>query len=359
MCGLHLFHQLQVILKMSHQETNQQLQQLSALSLSAHNRQHTSSSSGSPSSNNTTVNMSDVRDAVMHLKERAGVKPLSGNDILELFSNLFGQDQWQEKGVVNPSPRIGQRFSTPSRKGTPSMSSTHSSSDADDLVIGGSPTAKKGGSKSLYSSAAKVNAAESTPLSSRTNADDSIDTTMEFPRDSPAAAEENVMTRYDKNAQNSGKGGGEGADGRTSFRYDQMESALDMLRQVDLILEQLGVFWANTEVVLDALTKKGQHAENFVGFARNPKLMNRFKERVNEYRNFWEGVTSMCHTYLMGIVEPEDTLSRFTTPPEEVLSATSSTSSTPNVQQQDSSSSTASSSHSKQQPSTASYLYSK
>lgn len=45
--------------------------------------------------------------------------------------------------------------------------------------------------------------------------------------------------------------------------------------QVDLILEQLGVFWANTEVVLELLTKKGQHVEHFIGFANKPRLMQR------------------------------------------------------------------------------------
>jgi hypothetical protein len=51
-----------------------------------------------------------------------------------------------------------------------------------------------------------------------------------------------------------------------------------------MILEQLGLFWGNTEVVLEALKKKGQHTENFVSFARNPKLLDRFKERLVEYR---------------------------------------------------------------------------
>jgi hypothetical protein len=36
-----------------------------------------------------------------------------------------------------------------------------------------------------------------------------------------------------------------------------LESALAKLMEVDAILEQLGLFWANTEVVLDVLTKKG------------------------------------------------------------------------------------------------------
>ncbi len=105
---------------------------------------------------------------------------------------------------------------------------------------------------------------------------------------------------------------------------------------MDIILEQLSVFWSNTEVLLDLLSKKGQHAEQFISFSRNPKLLARFRERLGEYRSitfifalntsrkFWEGVMSMCHAYFMGMVEQEDTLTRFATPPEEILSSSSS-----------------------------------
>ena len=106
--------------------------------------------------------------------------------------------------------------------------------------------------------------------------------------------------------------------------------------QVDMILEQLGVFWANTEVVLELLTKKGQHVEHFIGFANKPRLMqrsssylhtfmpiqhirsvtcihtyiqdqnsqnssHRFLERLEEYKRFWENVSIMCRNYLMGM----------------------------------------------------------
>jgi hypothetical protein len=70
---------------------------------------------------------------------------------------------------------------------------------------------------------------------------------------------------------------------------------------VDVILEQLGIFWANTEVVLDLLTKKGQHVEQFIGFASKPRLMARFRERMEEYKRFWEGIRLMCANYVAGI----------------------------------------------------------
>jgi hypothetical protein len=78
------------------------------------------------------------------------------------------------------------------------------------------------------------------------------------------------------------------------------------LLQVDEILEQLGVFWANTEVVLDLLTKKGQHAEQFIGFASKPRLMARFLERLEEYKRFWESVSHMCSNYIAGVQSTEE-----------------------------------------------------
>ena len=70
---------------------------------------------------------------------------------------------------------------------------------------------------------------------------------------------------------------------------------------MDVILEELSVFWANTETVLDLLTKKGQHVEQFIEFASKPRLMTRFKDRMDEYKRFWEGVSRMCSNYVAGV----------------------------------------------------------
>ena len=95
----------------------------------------------------------------------------------------------------------------------------------------------------------------------------------------------------------------EASPGGTSANHaaNKLSEALDKLRQIDLILEQLSVFWANTEVVLDVLTKKGQHMEQFVGFSNKPRLMARFRERMEEYKRFWEGINIMCSNYVQGI----------------------------------------------------------
>lgn len=62
-----------------------------------------------------------------------------------------------------------------------------------------------------------------------------------------------------------------------------------------------GIFWAHTELVLDSLTKKGQHVEQFIGFSSKPRLMARFRERIEEYKRFWESISIMCTNYVNGV----------------------------------------------------------
>ena len=80
----------------------------------------------------------------------------------------------------------------------------------------------------------------------------------------------------------------------------RLHEALRQLHQIDTILEQLSAFWANTELVLDVLTKKGQVVEQLIEFSQNPKLMNRFLERMEEYKQFWEKVRTLCKSYIIG-----------------------------------------------------------
>ena len=97
-------------------------------------------------------------------------------------------------------------------------------------------------------------------------------------------------------------------------------------------MEQLSVFWANTEVVLDLLTKKGQHAEQFIGFATKPRLMARFRERMEEYKRFWENVSIMCSNYIAGVQTTNDSQRMYGFLETDVASfSTSSLSGTPNA----------------------------
>lgn len=91
----------------------------------------------------------------------------------------------------------------------------------------------------------------------------------------------------------------------SSLAAKRLAEALEKLHQVDQILEHLSVFWANTEVVLDVLTKKGQHVEQFIGFSAKPRLLARFKERMEEYKRFWEKVNMSCNSYIAGIQQQQ------------------------------------------------------
>ena len=81
----------------------------------------------------------------------------------------------------------------------------------------------------------------------------------------------------------------------------RLNEALENLSQIDFILVRISVFWSNTEVVLDVLTKKGQHVEQMISFASKPKLLSRFKEWLEEHKRFWESVSIMCSNYVNGV----------------------------------------------------------
>lgn len=94
---------------------------------------------------------------------------------------------------------------------------------------------------------------------------------------------------------------------------EHLQNVLKALYEVDLILEDQGLYWSNTDVILDTLSKKGQHAELFVSFGHNKNLNKRFKERMAEYKSFWENVLSKSSAYLLGIGEPQQLLDKFST----------------------------------------------
>ncbi|CBJ28057.1 calcium/ calmodulin-dependent protein kinase 1 [Ectocarpus siliculosus] len=82
--------------------------------------------------------------------------------------------------------------------------------------------------------------------------------------------------------------------------YSEVKQALQMLQEVDSVLEQLALFWANSEVIFDVLLRKGDLVEKFVAFANKPRLLQRFRERLADYKRFWEGVQSVCNKYVCG-----------------------------------------------------------
>lgn len=44
------------------------------------------------------------------------------------------------------------------------------------------------------------------------------------------------------------------------------------------------------QVIFDVLLRKSDLVEKFVAFANKPRLLQRFKERLADYKRFWQGV---------------------------------------------------------------------
>lgn len=48
--------------------------------------------------------------------------------------------------------------------------------------------------------------------------------------------------------------------------------------------------WVRGQVIFDVLLRKGDLVEKFVAFANKPRLLQRFRERLADYKRFWQGV---------------------------------------------------------------------
>jgi hypothetical protein len=77
--------------------------------------------------------VNEIKRVVADLQERRDQQELTDQDILELFTNLFGQQNWRERGIIyTPSPTVsshGKRYPT---------TSSPKSSEVDETIIGNS-----------------------------------------------------------------------------------------------------------------------------------------------------------------------------------------------------------------------------
>jgi hypothetical protein len=287
-----------------------------------------------------TVSINDLQRTLVDLQDKQNSNTLNTTDFVALFSSLFDQEKHKH---LSPVASNATNLNTQS----PRSDANSGYSSDDDFVIGGN---------SVYSNSRQ-------PVCEEVGSCGGV---VEMEEEEASAGSgrrvNSTLSQMDANDSDNALAIVSKHPPLTSTALsgqEQLAKALDILQQVDTILEQLSMFWGNTEVVLDMLSKKGQHAEQFIKFSHNPKLHQRFKERVSEYKNFWEGVMSMCSTYLMGIVEPQDTLSRFCTPPEEV-SFSSASSTTSSLSSSTSTSSTLPSTASKRQsatPATSTFMF--
>lgn len=80
--------------------------------------------------------VNEIRRVVGDLQEKRKHQGLTDQDILELFSNLLGQENWKERGVVYT---VSPSTSSHGKKHHRSQGSPTNSSDVDETIIGGSP----------------------------------------------------------------------------------------------------------------------------------------------------------------------------------------------------------------------------
>jgi hypothetical protein len=250
---------LQRLLNLSSRQHHHELNPITLSTLGSNLFLPSSAASSLAPPTSSSVSMNSVREAIQQLQEKSSSHALSSQDILELFSNLFGQDQWRELGVIKPPPPLpsSSRNSAAAQRhqtGGMSESSNHSSSDPDEVIIDSDGTKYQRDSPAPPLLSTKMEEEEE-------ELSDTVRTRAMVPSSAHPSGTSNPTSR------------------------DQMENILELLRKVNFVLEQLSLFWSNTEIVLDLLSKKGQHAEQFVGFSHNPKLLTRFKDRLSEYRS--------------------------------------------------------------------------
>ncbi len=224
---------------------------------------------------------------------------LSGEQVMELFMSLFNPN-------TSRAPTNGQRTRTES-------DGANDSNDAyvDDIDAGyrGNDMGERtrsgsSGSSSGYDFAGNPNQNEKSVLMEDVSMDDdSEDQKTSYRGSSSWAGASDRAKTIPSIVTSLGADSGDQVHQvglGSPIAASRLQDALHQLRQVDMILEQLSAFWANTELVLDILTKKGQHVEQLIGFSQKPRLLARFTERLEEYKRFWEGIQTLCKNYISG-----------------------------------------------------------
>eukprot|EP00742_Colponemidia_sp_Colp-10_P004128 GILJ01004406.1.p1 GENE.GILJ01004406.1~~GILJ01004406.1.p1 ORF type:complete len:756 (+),score=130.86 GILJ01004406.1:400-2667(+) len=74
--------------------------------------------------------------------------------------------------------------------------------------------------------------------------------------------------------------------------------AVEELRKVDSILSKCTDFWSMMEIAIDAIAQKKEHTQQLLGYVTNPRVMQRFLERLSEYEQFWNGFRFICRQYV-------------------------------------------------------------
>src|SRR5690606_30113141 len=77
----------------------------------------------------------------------------------------------------------------------------------------------------------------------------------------------------------------------------ELMEALETLREVDRMLQSHASFWSNMEVLIGVLRQRASHVESMTMFTKNPKLRERFQQRLEEYEGTWDNVRMLCQRF--------------------------------------------------------------
>ena len=80
-------------------------------------------------------------------------------------------------------------------------------------------------------------------------------------------------------------------------RVRHLQQALAKLTQVDRILGGFSMFWDHMETSVSLLSQRNEHVESLLSFTKNPKLRQRFFDRLDEYANMWLAVQMASRKY--------------------------------------------------------------
>merc|ERR1711871_399522 len=80
-------------------------------------------------------------------------------------------------------------------------------------------------------------------------------------------------------------------------RVRHLQQALAKLSQVDRILGGFSMFWDHMETSVSLLSQRNEHVESLLSFTKNPKLRQRFFDRLDEYANMWLAVQMASRKY--------------------------------------------------------------
>jgi len=115
--------------------------------------------------------------------------------------------------------------------------------------------------------------------------------------DSVGYEKSNEGTRVD--GIGSSDGNGMRSDIGNNEALKSMNTCVNKLAEVDVILSKFTDFWGKMENAMTSIIQKNSHVESMLNFTHNQKLRKRFFTRLDEYETLWREIGAVCSTYVL------------------------------------------------------------